>query len=143
MHALAYRLGTGKALSQRFGLSLDQLKEFVTENRSQIQRIADGEPEPEPEKEEVVTPEQLDDLWITNKFQRLRRMQKVAEETEDMIFAGGMTPAELSTAIREFRSYLMLAANELGQLLHRGSGEAGTGDSLHIDIQGVDMETMR
>lgn len=91
-----------------------------------------------------VTPQQLADLWITSKFERLKRMQQVAEVTEKLIGYGTqLAPAELATAIREYRSYMMLAANELGQLLHRGAGDSGEGDSLNVSIQGVDMDTMR
>lgn len=129
------------------------LRAFVDEWRLHIEREAyQHEPEPESEPQPVdeplepydaVSPQQLADLWITNKFERLKRLQTVADETYKAIEQGTESTAELAIITREFRSYLMLAANELGQLLHRGAGDAGTEDTLNINIAGVDMENLR
>jgi regulatory protein YycH of two-component signal transduction system YycFG len=89
----------------------------------------------------VVTPTQLDDLWITNKFERLLRLQTIADGLyQAMVNQQLFTDAVL---VREYRSYLQLVANELGQLLHRGSGDSGTGDTMTVDIQGVNMDSLR
>jgi hypothetical protein len=85
----------------------------------------------------------LDELWITNKFERLKRLQDLAELQFQDAAHGDLVGADLSTALREFRSYLALAANELGQLLHRGSGESGTHEMLNVNIEGIDMEQLR
>lgn len=86
------------------------------------------------------TPKQLDDLWLTNKFERLKRIQFLADGMYESIVSGAYYGD--ATLMREYRSYLMLAANELGQLLHRGAGDSG-GDTLSVDIQGIDMENLR
>lgn len=143
IRAIALRDRTANELAIDFNLDVQTLKDFVELNRPAIQAERDRLDNPPPDTGEP-TPEQLSDLWITNKFERLKRLQEVAEEAYQNI-VGGMydSPAEQATVIREFRSYLMLAANELGQLLHRGAGDAGEGDSLKIEIAGVDMESLR
>ena len=146
INAIALRQGTARELAKRFDATPEELREFVTNNLRAIEaakrRLTDGAAAIA--EVDTVTPVQLDELWITNKFERLKRLQAVAEETYMSITQGAMvTPAEQAMAVREFRSYLMLAANELGQLLHRGSGDAGTGDSLSVDIVGVDMDSLR
>jgi hypothetical protein len=120
---------------------VEDLRQFLVDHRPQIEaeaiRLA------EPEQPDRLTPQNLEDLWITNKFERLKRLQAVADETYKAIEQGSESTAELAVVVREFRSYLMLAANELGQLLHRGSGESGTGDSLSVELNGVEMENLQ
>lgn len=141
INAIANREGTGKALSQRFGIPVAELRQFVEDNREEIEQAQVDLEEQEPED---LTPVDLDGLWITKKFERLRRMQEVAETTYDQIKGGNfMSAAEQAMAVREFRSYLMLAANELGQLLHRGSGERADGEVLSIEMPGIDMDRMQ
>jgi hypothetical protein len=145
INAIATRQGTARELAEKFNTTTEALRLFATEHKERIEqakrRLEGGEEEEA--TPDTLTPTQLDDLWITNKFERLKRLQAVAEETENMIVGGGMSAAELSMAVREFRSYLMLAANELGQLLHRGSGDSGAGDTLSVEIAGVDMDALR
>lgn len=139
---IASREYTASQMSVRYGIPVPTLREFVALHTPAIE--AARRRLEEPEDSATVTPTQLDDLWITNKFERLKRLEAVADSTYDSIINGAaMNPAEQAIVIREFRSYLMLAANELGQLLHRGSGDAGTGDVLSVEIAGVDMETLR
>ncbi len=69
-------------------------------------------------------------------------MQDAAEEMQQLMNSS-LSASELSTAVRELRSYMQLAANELGQLLHRGAGDAGDGSYLSVDINGVNMENLR
>lgn len=145
INAIALRIGTARQLSERFGIPVPELRAFAAERMERIEaakRRLEGEEEPPKERTDI-TPENLSDLWITNKFERLKRLQAIAEDSYDVLFGGGMTPAEYSTAMREFRSYLMLASNELGQLLNRGAGDSGDGSYLSVDIAGVDMETMK
>lgn len=145
IYTIAIRAGTAREIAERYGTTTTELRRFVADNREAIeaeQRRQEGPEDPQADAA-TLTPTQLEDLWITNKFERLKRLQQVSEKTEEMITSGGMSVAEMTMAVREFRSYLMLAANELGQLLHRGSGDAGTGDSLSVDIQGIDMENLR
>ncbi len=158
IYQIAHRTAKASELAKEWHCTPAALKTFVDEWRLHIEReayqpavhIGAPPPEPEqpsepPERADSVSPQQLADLWITNKFERLKRLQAVAEETEQMIMKSSldMSANELAMAVREFRSYLMLAANELGQLLHRGAGDAGTDDTLSINIAGVDMENLR
>lgn len=141
--AIAAREGKASDIANRFGIPVSELKAFVAANHPALEaeqrRLEQATEEPG-----ELTPGQLDDLWITKKYERLRRLQDIADETYNGIQNGLYTNgAELAMAVREFRSYLMLAANELGQLLHRGSGESGTGDTLSVEIAGVDMEQLR
>lgn len=139
--AIALREGTAKEIAKWFEVSIDWLKSFVEENKEELEEVrnranaqlASVEP----------TPTQLDHLWITNKFERLKRLQELAEIQYKDCQHGRLGGAELSTALREFRSYLALAANELGQLLHRGSGDSGVDEQLSVDIVGADMEKLR
>ena len=136
---IALRTGTAKELARWYGVEIAWLREFVAANQEAIEqaRLAAVDDPPEIKQDAAtITPTQLDDLWITKKFERLRRIQTVAERLEKDAGVDAM-------AAREFRSYLTLAANELGQLLHRGAGESSGGDVLNVDIQGVDMENLR
>ncbi|HTS05682.1 MAG TPA: hypothetical protein VMP68_08870 [Candidatus Eisenbacteria bacterium] len=159
IYDIANRKGTVKELAIAYGISPKSVREFAEVWHSRIVEAAHkaeietlqaeleelrAAPSHAPAQQSgTVTPEQLADLWISNKFERLKRLQDIAEATEDMVKSGAMSPAELSMAVREFRSYLMLAANELGQLLHRGSGESSDGDTLSVSIEGVDMDALR
>lgn len=143
VNAIATRQGTAKQIAEWFACTPDFLRQFVIDNREAIE-AAKRRAENDDSNTGSLTPQNLDELWITNKFERLKRLQAVAEETYKTIVDGAaMNPAEQATVIREFRSYLMLAANELGQLLHRGSGDSGTGDTLSVEIAGVDMDALR
>jgi len=139
--AIARREGNAKELAARFGYTTKALREFVAQNGAELvsvrERLDAEASEAEP------SPEQLDDLWISNKFERLRRLQALAEIQYKDAAHGDLVGPDLSTALREFRSYLALAANELGQLLHRGSGDSATSDALNVNIEGVDMEQLR
>lgn len=143
INAIAAKEGTAQELAERFGTSVDALKAFVDRNKPAIIAARNRLENPEPERPAELTPTQLDELWIGKKFERLLRLQQVAEAQYDAIKTGHLLPAEMTTAVREFRSYLALAANELGQLLHRGAGEAAEGDTLGVDIQGVNMEDLK
>jgi transposase-like protein len=137
IRAIARREGTVRELAHRFGIALDQLRKFAADHMEEIKEYAQQQTTGEP------TPEDLDSLWITNKTQRLRRLQEIAEISYRDITAGDLVGAELATATREFRSYLMLAANELGQLLHRGAGDSGEGNYLSVEMNGVNMDELK
>lgn len=143
IHAIANKEGTARELAKRFDTTVTILKAFCVENAEALEAARRRIENPAPQRDDEVTPTQLDELWIGKKFERLYRLQKVAEEQYEAIITGDLLPAEMSTAVREFRSYLMLAANELGQLLHRGAGESSDADTLMVDIQGVNMENLR
>lgn len=143
INAIARKEGTARELAERFNTTVSDLQVFVMENEPALLAARRRLEEPMEQRPEEVTPTQLDELWIGKKFERLLRLQVVAEAQYEAIQEGGLAPAELSTAVREFRSYLMLAANELGQLLHRGAGDTADGDMLTVDIKGIDMEGLR
>lgn len=136
IQAIANREGTAQQLASSFGYTVNELKQFTNVYKERIKQAA-SEPE---EPSNVVTPTQLDELWITNKFERLKRLQNVADLAYRAIEAGGYGD---STLVREFRSYLMLAANELGQLLHRGSGDSADGETLNVSFEGIDLEQLK
>lgn len=139
IHAIATREGTAKEIAEWYGTKVSTLRKFVEANREEIEQVAEQAQALQEETDSsVVTPDQLDELWITQKAARLARYQKIADLLFEEMVQGGRD----STTLREFRSYLTTAANELGQLLHRGSGDAGT-DQLSVDIQGVDLEDLR
>jgi hypothetical protein len=140
--AIALREGTATELAERFKRSVESLKRFARENHQAIALAAERGSQRATEGTEP-TPTELDELWITNKFERLKRLQDLAELQFQDAAHGDLVGADLSTALREFRSYLALAANELGQLLHRGSGESGTHEMLNVNIEGIDMEQLR
>lgn len=147
IHAIAAREHTTKQLAAIYNTSADDLRTFVTEHRPMIEaeaRRIEQAGSTAVKTAGLVTPTDLADLWITNKTERLRRLEKIADEVYSGIINGTyIGGAEMAMAVREFRSYLVTAANELGQLMHRGSGDAGTGDTLSVDIQGVDMDSLR
>lgn len=139
IRAIARREGTVLQLAERFNTPPSLLRTFAEAHADEIRAViaADEKAASEP------SPVDLDSLWITNKTARLQRLQQVADIAYADITTGDLQGAELATATREFRSYLMLAANELGQLLHRGSGDSGTGDFLSVEMNGVNMDTMK
>ena len=144
IRAIARREGNAEALSQRFGMPVKALREFVAENRAEIAGYAAALADTEPESDSAEPdPEALDELWITNKTARITRYQFLADKLYEEIADGKYEGAELAMAVREFRSYLTTVANELGQLLHRGAGDAGTGDSLAVSFTGVDLDALK
>lgn len=130
INAIALREGTAKQLSRRFGLTIDELGAFLEKHREAIEEISNEA------REEA-------NLWIRSKSERLTRLQSIADKLYDEIMEGRFDSASAEgNALREFRSYLAAVANELGQLLHRGAGDAGS-DSLTVDFQGVHVEDLR
>ncbi len=140
---IAIRAGTAKEIAKWYGVTVAELKAFTAEHLVEIEAYAIAHPEAEPESTGEPDPTQLADLWITNKFERLKRLQALADKQYKECQSGRLIGAELATGLREFRSYLALAANELGQLLHRGSGDSAEGETLEVDIKGVDMNALR
>lgn len=139
LNDIASRQYSGMQLARMYETTKEELKEFIEENRRTLEGLVKQETEQTPIATNEPDPTQLDELWVSQKFERLKKLQRVADVLyQDIIFGNGD-----ATNLREFRSYLMAAANELGQLMHRGSGDAGSGDTLGIEIEGVNMETMR
>lgn len=139
---IATRAGTAKQIASWYEVTVAELREWVAENRAVLEAYRD-EAESEPEASTEPDPMELSDLWITNKFERLKRLQVLADKQYNECQSGRLIGAELATGLREFRSYLALAANELGQLLHRGSGEGQEGETLQVEIPGVDMGSLK
>lgn len=134
---IAARNGKASELAKRYNLTVDELRAFVEENRESLQLARDALENTDPA---LVTPTQLSELWITNKFDRLLRYQQISDWLFELIRHGVRDDAVI---LREFRAYLRSAAEELGQLLHRGSGDAGTGDMATYTIEGVDMNALK
>jgi DNA-directed RNA polymerase sigma subunit (sigma70/sigma32) len=132
IQAIANREGTAQELADRFDWSVAFLEEFTKKHIKAIRLAAElGEAEDTPLG--VVTPQSLGELWISNKTDRLTRYQNIA----DKLYEYAMDHAPDATVLREFRFYLMAVANELGQLLHRGSGESVDGDKLQVEFTGI------
>lgn len=144
--AIASKEWTASELALQFGHTIEDLRTFTSNNIEAIElaheELLDKAEDNalsnvDPQDSAEVTPTQLDDLWITKKFERLWRYQRIADALFDMACSGD------SVATREVRSYMRAAADELGQLLHRGAGESGENDYLSVDIQGVDMGALQ
>ena len=131
--AIASKERTAQELAADFGHTVAELQEFTSKNIKAIKRAHDVL-EHESASIDVVTPESLSELWISNKTERLTRYQKIA----DRLYQDAMKFSPDATVLRELRFYMLAAANELGQLLHRGSGESGDGDKLQVEFKGVD-----
>jgi len=137
INAIATREGTTKQLAGWYGLTIPELQSFVEENKALLVRVRE-EAKASEEDTNAVTPSQLSDLWIGKKVERLSRYQVVA----DKLYEAAKDGTTDATVLRELRFYMVAAANELGQLLHRGSGESGI-DSLSVDMQGVDIGDLK
>lgn len=136
INAIALREGTIKQLRAWYGMSTKELRAFLEEYKEEIIQTRWKLEEREAESEDPAF--ELSDLWISNKLERLARYQSIADKLYIQASEGGTD----ATTLRELRFYMTAAANELGQLLHRGSGET-TSDSLSVDIQGVNMDDLR
>lgn len=136
--AIAEREGTARELADRYGYSVAFLRKFAKENQEAIQLASEAIKEASEGATEP-TPGQLSSLWIANKIERLYRYEQIANKLYNEALHGGAD----STVLREFRAYLRAAAEELGQLLHRGSGEAETGDYVSYEIPGVDLGSLQ
>lgn len=108
----------------------------MEENEQELANLREELERTEPSE---VTPAELGQLWIANKVERLRRYQDVT----DLLYREVMKDPTDSTTLRELRSYMAAVGNELGQLMHRGSGEAGMGDTVSYEIPGVNLENLR
>jgi hypothetical protein len=145
INAIAAREGTAKEISKWYAVPIENLRAFVEENKPAIEHARELLERSKEETHKEPSPAELDSLWVTQKVERLARYQKIADilyrdlTSEKQKLYG----SDLSTAAREFRSYLTVVANELGQLLHRGSGDSGDGDTVSYDIQGVDINSLR
>lgn len=139
---IATRAGTAAEIASWYGFTKAELSAYVEAHRPQLERAREKAEAP-PELPAEPSPVELDELWITNKHERIKRAQECADILYRDIRANSYEGAELATALREFRSYCVWVSNELGQLMHRGAGDAGTGDSLAIELDGVNLDTMR
>lgn len=136
---IATRAGTIKELCAWYELTEDELRAFLESNREAIEEVANGGSESEPEPSTEPSPTELEDLWITNKFERLKRLQELCDIAIETMRTEGADQAMM----REARSMMMLASNELGQLLHRGSGESAGTDTLNVVFDGIDNEVLK
>lgn len=135
IYEIATRAYTGKQLAERYNTTLKALREFTEENKEEIEATKEVVDSTE---EDGVSVSDLDDLWISKKLERLTRYQTIADD----LYKEAKQGSRDATVLRELRFFMTAAANELGQLLHRGAGESGS-DSLSVDIQGVDINQLR
>lgn len=144
INAIANREGTAKELAKWYDITTAELRTFLDDNREAVElaRLA-TEAHEEESTDLNVSVKEMADLWITQKGQRLARYEIIADYLLELILSKRLAGADMSTALREFRSYAVAAANELGQLLHRGAGENPDGDTASFDIQGVSIESLR
>lgn len=134
INAIAIKEGNARYISNKYNRSVDWLKEFVKQHKEELEEAREALSIEDTE----LTPSQLGELWISNKNERLRRYQAIADE----LYKEAMDDPTDATVLREFRSYLAAVANELGQFLHRGSGEGNLDDTLGVEIEGVDMSKL-
>lgn len=136
--AIASRQHTARELAAMFDMTTAQLRKFVDQNRPEIEQahsdmeLARAELALGEESEEV--PELI---WIKDKDKRLLIYQSLAER----LFIAARITFD-STILRELRSYLYYAAQELGQLQHRGSA-TGDGTTVTYDFGGLDLERLQ
>lgn len=135
--AIATREGTARQLALWYDLEIPQLRQFTEDNLEAIERARQAWEDSEQDPSSV-SPSELSELWISDKSARLQRIERVA----GLLYRDIVEGTRDATTLRELRSYMALAANELGQLLHRGAGDSGS-DTLNVDIEGVDFENLR
>src|SRR5262245_17195361 len=133
IYAIASREGTAEELATRYGHSVAELEAFTKQNLKAIKLAHEALDREEPR--DVVTPAELEALWITQKSARIGAYEAIATKLYQSIMRNNGPDA---VELREFRFYLTAVANELGQLLHRGSGEQPDGDRLQVEFVGVD-----
>lgn len=136
---VALRKGTGAELAEKYGVSIEDLRDWVSDNKLLLKLAARKFKEEQSKLDDTVTPKQLAELWIGKKFDRLLRYQIIADELYEMILEGSTDP----TVLREFRSFCLAAANELGQLLHRGAGDSTDGATVRYNFGNVDMDALK
>lgn len=157
IHAVALRQGTAGELARRFNMPVRALRAFVSEHEDSIRHVAE-EAEWEAQRaaeaaaheeemenafpESIVSPADLEILWISRKTERLKRYQIIV----DLLFLECTNPERSglndATTLRELRSYMRYAAEELGQLLHRGSGDMPENSTVTYTLPGVNMEDL-
>lgn len=143
---IASRAGTATEIASWYGTTPTELRAFTEANNDQIMeayKALENSKEGDLTNPDTLTIQELNDLWISKKVERLNRYQSVADKLYRECMSTNTAGSDYATSLRELRSYMVAAANELGQLLHRGAGDAGTGDFVSYDIPGVDLENLR
>lgn len=119
-----------------------EVKAFYKRHKNEIQERRESLHENEEEiteSEEGTEEERIDTLWISSKFKRLQRYQKIAEK----LYTDAMNGQLDATTLRELRSFMMYVANELGQIPNRGSAASNlAGETASYEIVGVDMDAL-
>lgn len=130
IQAIATRAGTVRELAERFGMTTDQVRQFAETNLAAIEQA-------NKQYEEKL---REDGLWITSKSERLSRYQRVVDDLIDKLDNGEEYDA---LNLREIRTYMRYAAEELGQLMHRNSGQSDDDAFLNYSVAGVDLEQLK
>lgn len=142
VHDIVTREGTAREIAEWYGATVDELREFTRVNMPEIQRLRESM-DGEEGGFTSPTPKELDDLWISKKPARLTRYEMIANSLYEQALSGKLAGTDYATVLRELRSYMVATANELGQLLHRGSGDNADGDVLAVDFQGIDLDNLK
>ena len=121
---------TGQELSVKYKCQVPELRAFVEENREELEQVRH-------ELAQYALMADENGLWVTSKVERLKRYQQVLE----ILLPAASTLDAM--VIREIRSYLNDVADELGQLLNRGTGENDGSVKTNYQINGVDIEDLR
>jgi hypothetical protein len=110
---IATRAGTASEIAKWYDMSRRDLEAFVEVHYPEIVAASNraAARTPEAETAGTVTPRQLSELWISDKFERLLRYQELAEILYKDCSTGALTGAELATSLREYRSYCTVVAN--------------------------------
>jgi hypothetical protein len=114
------------------------IEERKEEHNAEQLRLAEEESHPDTitESEEGTEEERISSLWISSKYKRLKKYQRVADILLDDIEDGKLD----ATTLREARSFMMYVASELGQIPNRGSGTANMdGETASYEVVGVEM----
>jgi hypothetical protein len=149
IYAIASKEGTAKELAWKYGHTVEDLREFVNDYQHYIEEVRYEIEQAQQIAANIDKIDQLgqvetgidlgkiDDLWISSKYKRLKRYQQVV----DQLMASKYMDA---TTLREIRSYMHYAAEELGQLLNRGAGQSADSEStVKYSIDGIDPEDLR
>jgi|ERR1700754_356146 len=135
---------TPSRVAEYCNVSTREVKDFYKRHVLAItlrkeQYLAESESEEITESAEGTDEERIGNLWVSSKYRRLVKYQRVVDILLENIEEGQLD----ATTLREARSFMMYVATELGQIPNRGSASSNIdGDSASYEIVGVDMSAL-